>query len=286
MVKKRPRQIFRPHPVLGYALTPNSQIVVPFRKDIRQNISSDGWRRVPEAEGETDLNLAVYGCSFTYGTGLADNETFTAELQRALPNVRIHNRGVGGFGTVQNYLQFRQDIKNKAVDYAVFVIISDHRFRNIVHPQRMQQHLKAEWYELGVEHVPKVSHERDGPMKIKYINIWQPRAFKKDFDIFLPDDFFIDTATATVLSSILTLGEENDIPVQFVLLDKLDVEFNNFIMSKFTGVIDASTPFDTAHTFMPANIHPNVAANKLFASRLLPKVKETCASLRAAKEFG
>lgn len=264
--------MFQPDPVLGWRLTPNHAVQVGFRKDLLQHVAADGWRHVPGSDATVGRRVAIYGCSFTYGTGLADDETFTALLQRGLPAVRILNRGVGGHGTVQNLLQLRRDIACGAIDAAVFAIISDHRFRNIAHPQRMQQYLSREWYQLGVEHVPVARLDSMGGVRIIYPPIWQPVLREADFQIFLPDDHMINTATFAVLDLVRATAQAAGIPLGFVLLDDLDRDFNTAVCARFPETRDISTPYDRDHTFLPQDIHPNVRANALFADRLAPLI--------------
>ncbi len=273
----RPRQVFRPDPVIGWSLTPNSAVQVKFRNGILQKIGPDGWRNIPHPSSHLGTRVALYGCSFTYGTGLADEETFTAQLQHKLPHTTIINRGIGGHGTVQNLLQMRRDIKRQSIDAAVFAIISDHRFRNIAHPQRMRQYLAPEWYKLGVEHVPVARMNADGSVRILYHPIWQPVIKEADFDIFLPDDYMINSATLGVLSMVKEVARAANIPVRFALLDRLDAEFNHTVMKHNPDAIDISTPYDKEHTFLPNDIHPNVKANQLFADRLIPVVSDLVA---------
>ncbi len=270
-----PRLLFSPDPVIGWSLTPEYAVRVGFRKGILQHIAQDGWRYVPNTP-ETGPKVAIYGCSFTYGTGLADDETFTAQLQRALPKTHILNRGVGGHGTVQNLLQLRRDIANGAVDAAVFALISDHRFRNIAHPQRMRQYLNPAWYKLGVEQVPVARMDASGRAYILYHPIWQPVIRQADFQIFLPDEYMITAATLAVLELVRETARAAKVPLQFVLMDSLDPVFNTIVQNRFADTVDISTPYDQAHTFMPQDIHPNVTANSLFAGRLQPLIAKLC----------
>ncbi|MBN8290538.1 hypothetical protein JI664_01035 [Rhodobacter sp. NTK016B] len=269
----KPRLLYRPDPVIGWSLTPEYSIKVGFRPDVIQTIDADGWRHVPDRP-KAGSRLGVYGCSFTFGTGLADAETFCAVLQRDLPTVRVLNRGIGGHGTVQNLLQFRRDIRKGRVDAAVFAIISDHRFRNIAHPQRMRQYLVREWHSLGVEHVPVARLNADGRVRFVYHPIWQPVIRDAEFDIFLPDEYMINAATLAVLALVQETAQAADVPLRFVLLDALDPEFSRAVMDRFPQTIDVSTPYDQEHTFLPKDLHPNVAANRLFADRLVPFVSE------------
>lgn len=269
----QPRQIFRPHPLLGWGLTPNKKVTVPFRCKIEQTIDEDGWRLIPGKNADAQrMTLAVYGCSFTYGTGLADDETYTALLQASSSRINILNRGVGGHGNVQGYLQFRKDVKDGKVQAAIFGVISDHRYRNIAHPVRMKAHLAPFWYDLGVEHLPRVRFNRTGQLLIEYVPIWQPSLFRDDFQVFLPDEYTIDRATIKLIAEIICFAKQHKSPILIALLDQIDPEFNKLMRNEFAEVVDISTPYTSEYTFLPDDIHPNVLANRLFAERLFPWV--------------
>ena len=268
-----PRDIFMPHPSLGWKLRPKAKIRVPFR-DIVQSTDDEGWRIVANQPKTAKNTLAFYGCSFTYGTSLSDTETFTSLIQEAFPEQKILNRGIGGHGTVQNYIQFRSDVKQGKVDMAVFCVISDHRFRNIGHPVRMKAHLSPQWYEIGVEHLPIVTLDRNGNTEIEYISIWQPSLLKYDFERFLPPDYYLDKATIEMLRTIARFAKDHKIPYKIVLLDSIDPVFNKIFTEQVDGGVDISTPFNTEFTFIPNDIHPNVKANKVFFERLVPLLNE------------
>lgn len=272
----KPRLLFRPDAILGWKLTPGYAVRVAYRPQVIQQIDADGWRQIPFAKPDTGPRIAIYGCSFTYGTGLADHETFSALLQKGLPDLHILNRGIGGQGTVQNYLQFRSDLKHKAVDCAVFAIISDHRYRNIPHPVRMRQYLNPEWYRLGVEHVPVIQHDGLKQARLSYISIWQPLLARGGFDVFLPDQAMITEATLTALSMIQANADAANIPIAFVLLDALDKDFNRAVLQRFSRTTDISVPLDSEHTHLPHDRHPNARANQLYADRLMPIIQQLC----------
>ncbi len=280
-IVKKPRFLFQPDPVIGWKLTPGYGVAVRFRDGVVQRIGPDGWRQVPGAAEKTGPRLGLYGCSFTYGTGLADDETFAARLQQALPGLKILNRGIGGHGTVQNYLQLRRDIADGCVGAAIFAIISDHKFRNIAHPQRMRQFLNREWYVLGVEHVPVVRLNAAGWPRIRYVPIWQPLLKKGDLETFLPDDYMITAATLAVLAEVRVLAKQHALPLRFALLDKLDPDFNAAVTARFPDTLDISQPHDVEHRFLPRDIHPNVRAAELYASGLATAAEALCTDLMA-----
>lgn len=282
-VATRPRQVFAPHPLLGWRLRPDARVHVHFRPDVVQTIGADGWRTVPgRVEGRRPI-LAVYGCSFTYGTGLADAETFCALLQAAFPQIAVRNRGVGGHGTVQNLLQFRREVVRGEVDAAIFAMIGDHRYRNIGHPQRMKLMQAPLWYVLGVEHLPVARRSRDGRLKVDYVPIWQPSLARRDFEDFLPDERMIDEATLSVCDEVRALAAGRGIPLCFALLDQNDPTFNALMRDRFGETLDISVPHDSEHILIPHDIHPTPHANRLYAERLSGFVASAAAAATAAR---
>jgi hypothetical protein len=273
--------IFRPHPVLGWSLVPNEGRDVVFRGDVTENIGADGWRVVAGAPSDAKWNIAFYGCSFTFGVALRDEETFTSILQSMLPETRILNRGVGGYGTTQNYLQFRKDVRERCVDAAVFCLLSDHRYRNYGHPNWMRRHLSMRWYQIGVEHMPRARIDRAGKIWIEYIPIWQPSLLQENFQFIFPDEFSLDYLTTSILSEIKDVASAHGIPIMLAVLDDIDDDFNAVLKSRFPDVLDISTPYDSDHTFQPHDIHPNDRANRIFSEKLYPHVLSLIAQLRS-----
>ena len=248
---------------------------VHFRTDVIQNIDALGNRLTPKPDtNPTDKKLAIYGCSFTFGTGLADSETFPALLQQALPELDVINKGVGGHSSVQALLRFRSDIIENNVNMAIFGIISDHRYRNLPHPYRMKAHLSPDWYKLGVEQVPHARLTRSGKIRIVFTPIWQPVQLGNNIEVFLPDEHVLDLITVAVFREILSMANENSIPVIFVLLDQLDSQFNQLMCNTFCEAVDVSTPYNKTYSFLPNDVHPNRLANRCFAERLQPIIRE------------
>ncbi len=268
----KPRQIFVPHPVLGWKLSADRKIEVPFRKGIVHTTNSAGWRTVTNQPEQYRGAIGFYGCSFTYGTSLDDRETFTSLLQAEFTDFKILNRGVGGHSTVQSLLSFRSDLLRHKVQAAIFPVISDHKYRNAPHPQRMRVFLSPEWHTIGVEHFPYANLKPGGGVNIRYVPIWQPVLRHDGLRYFLPDEIMLNGLTVGVLKEVRRLASEFSIPVGVVLLDNLDVEFNQSLLNEVEGTTDISTPHDAEHRFIPHDLHPNVRANIQYAERLRPIV--------------
>lgn len=269
----RPRQIFMPDPLLGWRLSANQRLEVRFRPEIDHTTGPEGWRTVPGQPEHYQTAIGFYGCSYTYGTALDDGETFTSLLQKRFPESLVLNRGVGGHGSVQSYLQFREDVDSGRVSAGVFCVIGDHKYRNMPHPLRMKAFLTPDWYRIGVEHHPYATTRAGGGVDVHYLPIWQPVLKQHGLNPFLPDEIMLNRLTLDVFREVHTCANGAGVPIRIVLLDRMDPDFNRLLLGAFDNATDISTPHDAEHRFLPQDLHPNVHANQLYAERLLPVVE-------------
>lgn len=103
-----------PHPVLGWALSPGVSYTNPLAEEpVRVTFNREGWRdleRVPE-KAPNIFRIAVLGDSFMEGYSVNLAESFHRQLETELRElghrVEVLNFGVGGYGTLQEYLVLR-----------------------------------------------------------------------------------------------------------------------------------------------------------------------------------
>ena len=77
--------------------------------------------------------IAVLGCSFTYGYGVNDNEHFTSLLQKKHQNYQFKNYGVIGYGTTQSYLQLKKiEMQKEFPKVVVLNFATDHFNRDVL----------------------------------------------------------------------------------------------------------------------------------------------------------
>lgn len=70
--------------------------------DVTYTIGEDGLRVTPGAAAAADGEaIVLFGGSFTFGEGVEDDETFAAQLARALPTTPVRNAGFHGYGPHQ-----------------------------------------------------------------------------------------------------------------------------------------------------------------------------------------
>jgi hypothetical protein len=111
-----PRHLFVPAPRTGYALRPSFEgtmrnVFGDFQVPVR--VSSSGLRDREEPGAAADLRIVGLGDSFTYGEGVALEDSYLAVVERGLAGrlgrtVRIFKAGVPGFSARQMLERFRE----------------------------------------------------------------------------------------------------------------------------------------------------------------------------------
>jgi hypothetical protein len=101
--------IYASHPRYGWSLMPGTvgrHQFVDF--DVVSTIDNDGFR-VTNSPPQGAAFVLCLGCSFTFGQGVSDYETYPAILGRQYwIDVKVRNGGVNGWGTAQAFL-FAED---------------------------------------------------------------------------------------------------------------------------------------------------------------------------------
>ena len=111
---RRPFEFRIPHPVLGWALQPNANYLYEIPGGtVSVAYNSQGWRDAEHLRKKPDgvFRILVLGDSFMEANSVELNDTFhrrVEELARAAgSNTEVINMGVAGYGTLQEYLVYR-----------------------------------------------------------------------------------------------------------------------------------------------------------------------------------
>jgi hypothetical protein len=134
-IKAQPANAYIGDPQLGIQNNPGQyQIHVNDSLSFSTLHLPNGEREVPGVES-AQQELLVLGCSFTYGFGVEDEDTFAARLQKELPDINLRNKAVIGYGTVQSYQQLQAHLANSRPDMVLLVFSSFHPMRNTLSPE-------------------------------------------------------------------------------------------------------------------------------------------------------
>ncbi len=129
-------QLDVPDPVLGWRPRPgiSTRSVRPGSYDVTVTTNAQGLRgRRPAAHAKQagTTRVAVFGCSQTFGSGVEDDETFSARLEASLRDVEVLNFGVHGYGTDQMLLRWEREGVDYAPDVVVLAFAYYHLDRNV-----------------------------------------------------------------------------------------------------------------------------------------------------------
>jgi hypothetical protein len=132
IVREHNPDIATPDERYGYVLRPNARDrgrAADF--DVMYTVDADGHRVTP-APAQPRATVVFVGDSFTFGTGVEDQQTFPWLLGADYwPDVKVVNAGVGGWGMTQGYLAI-EDLLGQALPPSaiVYQMIPDDIYRS------------------------------------------------------------------------------------------------------------------------------------------------------------
>ena len=110
-------RLHRPDAKIGWVLSPDPKQFHHRRSDDKGVVAFDvvyslaaGKRQIPAVPLSGPLLIAT-GCSFTFGHGLNDADTWPAQLQQKLPNYRVVSVAAIGYGTDQALLAAERELQ-------------------------------------------------------------------------------------------------------------------------------------------------------------------------------
>lgn len=129
--------MMQPDPILGRKARPG---VVCTHRCVRKpggilifeeqyTLQDDGTRLVPQLDNYKNDHLAIFGCSYAFGIGSADDETFAARVAARWPNTGVYNFAYAGWGPGQTLLTLQSAIVDKIsqpAGAAVYLFMTDH----------------------------------------------------------------------------------------------------------------------------------------------------------------
>ena len=230
-----------------------------------------------------ETQLWIFGCSFTQGWSLNDNETYPWLIQERLPDCEVVNFGVNGYSTLQSLLQFREALASRrkpkvvVVSYAFF-----HDMRNTGTGAWMKALLAAgggsygglvfPYMRFSINGQPELIHARLEYRSFPFAR-WSAlsNALDDRFNPSLRDNFDSHRITLIVIQQFADLCAANGIT--FVLAgiyrDPLTRETLDHFQRNGTLTVDISVdPAKSENSNLPIDHHPSAFANKQFADKL------------------
>jgi hypothetical protein len=289
-VDMQPEYAYLADDSLGIALKPGQfSITLNNAVHFDANHTNEYMRFTPRNTSDSiQKNISFLGCSFTYGYGVNDNETFVAELQQTHPEWLLQNQGVIGYGTVQSLLQLQTIIEKGETDAVLLNFSSFHFMRNSL-SQTYRKNLK-----LGYAHSSKSVDSIMSIAKFPYINScdcapqfaswnqmhenWAGREYLASVNWIqtlteqYKDSKLDEVALTTCLfEKMYKMCNDEGISFGIVCLDA--TEETNALHGNLPNLpwLDVKFNFeDSTKTFVPYDSHPNSAGHHFIADRIDP----------------
>lgn len=160
---------FVKHPVFGYTHIPGKFVVTlatgysfnvaHLPNTLRVTRPFDSYKEARQKE-----EIWIFGCSFTHGWSVNDEETYPWLLQERFPNYEVVNFGVSGYGTIQSLMQFKNELEMRRPKVAVLAYGGFHDQRNTF--LRSRRKIIAAWNKLGPLGQPEA--RLDGDSNLRY----------------------------------------------------------------------------------------------------------------------
>ena len=269
----------RPDPVVGYVCIPGihriSLVKGSRRLDFRATIGEDGYRLTGPASASLDTRPGVwiFGCSFTWGLALNDEDTYPWMVQAALPRMRVRNLAVNGFGTVQALLQLRDAVARRQPLPKVAVVVYDdfHLPRNVAAPSFVAM-MRAAGSAFGRPEaaVPAASLDADGNIALGWVPFFRPLAK----GMAEPDRDYEVRVTNAILDEIHGICSDHGIVPVFAIQSRPDGDpvLARAQRAGFTTAnlwIDLDANGGRQYRLLPIDSHPNRIAHAVWAERLI-----------------
>jgi hypothetical protein len=277
---------FTEDPILGFKTVPGIHTV---RYRVRQKtmvtkeiVGDDGYRTTapnPSAyEGRPELWF--YGCSFTWGESVNNDETFPWLVQSALPGWRVRNLARPAYSNVHALLQLEQSIRNgeRLPEIAVFVFNDFHMHRNVAAPSWLAELRPARLLSSGSpDHqflsyrYPRASISRDGNFWVDYVRLDETKNDGPE-----SDPSYQELITKIVFYRALELCASHEIAPVFAFQSGRASR----LMLKYAAqigynVVDFSVNLNAdgfRYRNLPFDTHPNPSGQQQYFKRILPAI--------------
>lgn len=133
---------YQPSKYLGFKPTANFQsdayekIGDTLIFKVRYTIGENGLRITPECQNEKASSIVFFGCSFTFGLGLEDNQSLPYIIgSKVRDSYKAYNFGFSGYGTQQMLSALENNLTDSVIKfpprYIIYTVMPDHISRAI-----------------------------------------------------------------------------------------------------------------------------------------------------------
>lgn len=303
-----PKPCYEPRNNLGVSLVPgNFEVTINKGLQFKLIHTIDSLRSTGTTNHEANSIVQFHGCSFTYGTGLNDEETYPHILHQKFADLNIQNHAVPGYGQVQllNQLKTRPE-KFAGTSCIVLNYLSFHDERNSLNAN-YQEKLNM-GYQLTKKRQTAFFEDFTFPyaelngnqllLKQKHIqdiyenSFWRNNSalinwivtFNKTLSVSEKEDTEI---TKAIFKEINELCSEYSIDLLVTFMDnnKSSFQLKEYCESIDVKTIDISIDWENSnYTNHPFDNHPSSLAHEIFVEKLSKSLNQIRAVYSSKKE--
>lgn len=101
--------------------------------NVWENVGLDGTRRSHhQMISPRPYRVLCLGCSYTFGVGVADEDTYVWRLNELMPSVEFVNGGVGGYGPLACLVREKRLLEKGSFDLVMYGLIGEHHRRSAI----------------------------------------------------------------------------------------------------------------------------------------------------------
>ncbi len=286
-------RLFEANPTLGYTHIPGSYQITLADGYSFHITNLPNTLRVTHAIETYDSTTSakpgiwIFGCSFTYGWAINDEQTYPWLLQQDFPDYDVRNFGCSGYGTLHSLIQLREALATgRAPKVVVLAYASFHDARNTFLRKRRKN--VAPWNSLGPLVQPYASLDKDGKLVVKMADVeyrefpLMRRSSLAHFVEMTYNNFeAVRTPSRKITEAIIdemhALCEANGIQMVFAFIDGKRYMID-YATKTGLPVVDISVDMSVAeNTNTPHDGHPSALAHRHYADTLAPVIRDALA---------
>jgi hypothetical protein len=280
-------KFFTKHPILGYANLPGKfKVVLPTSYSFNATHLDNTLRITHPLDTYNTENkdeIWIFGCSYTYGWSLNDDETYSWFLQERMPQYEIINFGVNGYGTAHSLVQFREALKTRPKPkFAIIGYAHFHNERNTFLRSRRKQIVPGN--KLGPLVQPYALINDNGELTLAWdkIDYWEfpfmrhsafIHSLEKQYNRFeglLEYDYSRDVTRALIKEfANLARTKGIELVITGLLASTETRQMLRYATNEGIITIDMGVNFNIReNTNLPHDPHPSAAVNKKWGQEL------------------
>ncbi len=290
-IQTHPKSSMVLHPSLGMGLRPGT-FNITLNKALKYKVThnKDSLRITSNTiEDLAKPQIHFHGCSFTYGMGVNDHQTFPFLVQQALgDHYLIKNIAVPGYGNLQGYLRTKSIIEtNQEKPKIIFAFYAPfHQERNV-----LSSNFRAQmYYNFSVLSLDKISYsypfislDNEDLVFQETKNIYNPIFGKKNFAIMnaIQESIhsFKNKRISAHQSTLLLFEKWNQLcqeeEIEFIVASILKDDESQFMLEalkeKDVKTLDIALDIlnDNQLNQLPYDSHPSELAHQIYAEQLI-----------------